>query len=319
MSAMPNPAINWAARNLSLEYKNFEEMCELMFKGPLAEKCKDDASKFSFISLWSGTKGIELFRNSNVSETRTPSNLLKVLKAHCQPSDQTFWASRMEMRNLSQRSGETFSDFSNRTCTIANECGWSSKDEQIVCALIFGASHKEAQRTALLKSKDLKVSDCVAHFTSYEVNDKQQIAIKASTCEAESLNVDKISNNNYQADSKFVCWFCGTLHPRRNCPAYGHICKKCSYPNHYEHKCQNKSDENKQKHYKNDKQSKYQKRSVYNVEVEQSDNSEEEDLYCLTINETSDSSNEICDNFSKYLEMKGDEDFYGYNECYGHY
>ena len=47
---------------------------------------------------------------------------------HCKPSNNTFWSSRMEMRNLSQRDNESFSDFSNRTCSISNDCDWKDRD-----------------------------------------------------------------------------------------------------------------------------------------------------------------------------------------------
>ena len=179
ISPISTPTINWAARNLSLEYTNYEEMCALMFDGPLAEHKDNDKAKFSYMSLWGGPKALELFRNSALCNQKTSKNLLLVLKDYCKPSNNTFWSSRMEMRNLSQRDNESFSDFSNRTCSISNDCDWKDRDEQIVCSLIFGARHKEAQRKALLKPKDFSVKSCVEHFTSFEINDKQQNAIKS--------------------------------------------------------------------------------------------------------------------------------------------
>ena len=116
----------------------------------------------------------------------------------------------MEMRNLSQRDNESFSDFSNRTCSIYNDCDWKDRDEQIVCSLIFGARHKEAQRKALLKPKDFSVKSCVEHFTSFEINDKQQNAIKSG-----AINVIDFKPKHKQQN----CWFCGNIHPRKSCPA----------------------------------------------------------------------------------------------------
>ena len=93
--------INWAARNLSLEYNNYGEMCALMFDGPLAEHKDNDKAKFSYMSLWGGPKALELFRNSALCNQKTSKNLLLVLKDYCKPSNNIFWSSRMEMRNLS--------------------------------------------------------------------------------------------------------------------------------------------------------------------------------------------------------------------------
>ena len=48
---------------------------------------------------------------------------------------------------------------------LANTCDWSNRDEQIVCGIIFGAAHRDAQRIALLKYKSLTVTDYIANFS----------------------------------------------------------------------------------------------------------------------------------------------------------
>ena len=292
ISPISTPTINWAARNLSLEYTNYEEMCALMFDGPLAEHKDNDKAKFSYMSLWGGPKALELFRNSALCNQKTSKNLLLVLKDYCKPSNNTFWSSRMEMRNLSQRDNESFSDFSNRTCSISNDCDWKDRDEQIVCSLIFGARHKEAQRKALLKPKDFSVKSCVEHFTSFEINDKQQNAIKSG-----AINVIDYKPKHKQQN----CWFCGNIHPRKSCPAYGHECKKCGRTNHFERCCINKSGkEAKTSSQKSHKKSKgdreqYQtskkqygkhknNKKVFHVN-EHSDESSNEDFFCLEVNQ----------------------------------
>ena len=198
----------------------------------------------------------------------------------------------MEMRNLSQRDNESFSDFSNRTCSISNDCDWKDRDEQIVCSLIFGARHKEAQRKALLKPKDFSVKSCVEHFTSFEINDKQQNAIKSG-----AINVIDYKPKHKQQN----CWFCGNIHPRKSCPAYGHECKKCGRTNHFERCCINKSGkEAKTSSQKSHQKSKgdreqYQtskkqygknknNKKVFHVN-EHSDESSNEDLFCLEVNQ----------------------------------
>ena len=118
--------------------------------------------------------------NSGLTE-QTVDNLKQVLKNYCVPDDHQFWANRMEMRHLSQHSGESFQDFSTRVISLADVCQWSNKDEQIVCSLIFGASHREAQRKALSKSKDLSVKDCIEHFVSFEATDNYHKALNINS------------------------------------------------------------------------------------------------------------------------------------------
>ena len=56
----------------------------------------------------------------------------------------------MEFRQLAQIPNESIQNFSSRVMTLSNTCDWANRDEQIVCGIIFGAAHRDAQRKALL-------------------------------------------------------------------------------------------------------------------------------------------------------------------------
>ena len=146
MASQPiaNPTIDWTAKNLALEYQNFVELCDLMFIGP--HKGPDDGEKFSYMVLWGGAKALQLWRNAGMS-VKSVKNLQQVLKDYCVPSELKFWANRMEMRHITQKPNETFQDYTVRVMALADTCEWKDKDEQIICALIFGANHRDAQRT----------------------------------------------------------------------------------------------------------------------------------------------------------------------------
>ena len=83
ISSSSTPKINWAAQDMSLEYLNFEDMCEMMFYGPLAEHRDNDKAKFSYMSLWGGPKALELLHNSALCNQKTSKNYLRVLKENC--------------------------------------------------------------------------------------------------------------------------------------------------------------------------------------------------------------------------------------------
>ena len=72
---------------MSLEYLNFEDMCEMMFYGPLAEHRDNDKAKFSYMSLWGGPKALELFHNSALCNQKTSKNLLLVLQDYCNDNE----------------------------------------------------------------------------------------------------------------------------------------------------------------------------------------------------------------------------------------
>ena len=272
MASQPiaNPTIDWSARNLAHEYKTFTEMCKLMFSGPY-KSCKE-LEQFSYMTLWGGSKTLTLWMNSGLTE-QTVDNLKQVLKNYCVPDDHQFWANRMEMRHLSQHSGESFQDFSTRVISLADVCQWSNKDEQIVCSLIFGASHREAQRKALSKSKDLSVKDCIEHFVSFEATDNYHKALNINSSAINSVNNNKRNFDDKQNIIK-NCYCCGKSHQRRNCPAHGHTCRKCGRSNHYESVCRAKERTSDTSSKQNPKQ-KQSKKKVHSVEAESS----EDDLH----------------------------------------
>ena len=105
-------------------------------------------------------------------------------------------------------------------------CKGYNKDKQIVCSLIFGANHREAQRKASNKSRDLSVKDCIDHFVSFEATDNYHKSINTSVI------VNSVQKKQYYIQSlsnkpKFVNFFyaCGKSHNRGSCPAHDHTCK----------------------------------------------------------------------------------------------
>ena len=87
ISSSSTPKINWAAQDMSLEYLNFEDMCEMMFYGPLAEHRDNDKAKFSYMSLWGGPKTLELCHISALCNQKTSKHLLLVLKDYCNDNE----------------------------------------------------------------------------------------------------------------------------------------------------------------------------------------------------------------------------------------
>ena len=81
------------------------------------------------------------------------------------------WSNRMEMLYITQKPNKTFRDYTVRVMALADTCEWKDKDEQIICALIFGANHRDAQRKTLSKPKDIKLKDIIDHFASFEATD----------------------------------------------------------------------------------------------------------------------------------------------------
>ena len=91
----------------------------------------------------------------------------------------------------------------------------------------------------------------------------------------------------YNQTMKYPCKRCGKIHKFQECPAWGHTCKKCSRPNHFEAKCMlfrnvqavgvvdSESEESSEDYEEDD--------FVMTIKLNEDDN--EDDLYVSTVNE----------------------------------
>ena len=75
LNGIPQPAINWESANLVDTWKKFKQHIELIFEGPLADK--DEKVKITYLLLWIGDKGRDIYNTWKLSEDEKKS-----LKAH---------------------------------------------------------------------------------------------------------------------------------------------------------------------------------------------------------------------------------------------
>ena len=80
---------------------------------------------------------------------------------------------------------------------LADTCEWKDKYEQIICALIFGANHRDAQRKALSKPKDIKLKDVIDHFASFEAIDAYHKLLSANNS-SHTTDVNRIKKTHHK-------------------------------------------------------------------------------------------------------------------------
>ena len=102
----------------------------------------------------------------------------------------------MEMRHITQKPNETFQDYTVRVMVLADTCEWKDKDEQIICSLIFGANHRDAQRKVLSKPKDIKLKDVIDHFASFEATDAYHKLLSANNS-SDATDVNRIKKTHH--------------------------------------------------------------------------------------------------------------------------
>jgi len=80
MAKYKSPEMSWTVQNLHQEWRRFrvsrQAMC--IFKGPLHDK--DDSVKVSYLKLWIGYKGLDLFEGFTFTKPEDAAKLTVVVK-----------------------------------------------------------------------------------------------------------------------------------------------------------------------------------------------------------------------------------------------
>uniref|UniRef100_A0A0L8FTP1 Retrotransposon gag domain-containing protein n=1 Tax=Octopus bimaculoides TaxID=37653 RepID=A0A0L8FTP1_OCTBM len=110
-----HPTMNWDADDIVEVFKKFKQKTQLAFRSFLKGTTADE--KVSYILLWAGEKGLDLFNSWDMSESdcNNPDKLLEKFERHIEP-----------------RSNHRI----HRLKNVAEKCRFKDKDERIVDQLI---------------------------------------------------------------------------------------------------------------------------------------------------------------------------------------
>ena len=91
---IPAPVMNWEATNLPEAWKNFHQHVDLIFRGPL--KAKTEEEKVSYLLLWVGEKGLDVFNTWSPitgEKSKKLEHYYQKFLAHVQPKLNPIFAS----------------------------------------------------------------------------------------------------------------------------------------------------------------------------------------------------------------------------------
>ena len=129
LTGIPIPNIDWHSDNLPETLRKFRRTCQYIFDGPLAET--DEKIKVQYLILWVGEEGRGICDGWGLS---AEDNILltpqwKGFEEYAKPKF-SFRVSRFQLRALTQEPTETVDAFMTRARIIANDCGYTDKEEQ---------------------------------------------------------------------------------------------------------------------------------------------------------------------------------------------
>ncbi|ELU10741.1 hypothetical protein CAPTEDRAFT_187003 [Capitella teleta] len=166
------PAIDWSAPDVSHQYTEFQNLCELYFAGPLADTAADRHVKY--LLLWAGREGRQITDSWTLTEDEKKK--LKPywdrFKKHVQPKS-NFRLARHELSSTRQLKEEPVDVFVRRLQAIGRDCEYDELDEQLIDALIFELNSATVQKKLLQKDKYLTFEQAITTARLEEATLKQ--------------------------------------------------------------------------------------------------------------------------------------------------
>jgi hypothetical protein len=152
--------------------------------------------------------------------------------------------------SLIQGEGEPIDSFLKRLRTQAAKCDFGVlKEQMLLCRIVFGLTEVKLKER-LLRDRNINLQNALDDIRAVEIT-KQQMTRMAdgdrSTIGAvhsdstaglpKKTQYQSTSAKNFHRKEKTECKYCGYIHAKGRCPAYGENCKKCGLKNHFERVC----------------------------------------------------------------------------------
>ena len=172
-------------------------------------------------------------------EEMTEANVLIKFEQYFKPKKNISYERYLFM-SRKQKKDENIEDFTISLRNSVKNCDYGPLTDSLVRdAIIMGVNNKKIQE-CLLRENDPSLDKCIdivraAERAKQHVMHMQMPPDYSNNNECETMEVDKLSDNN----KKLKCKFCGNAHRRGrdHCPAYGKTCHGCGGNNHFQSAC----------------------------------------------------------------------------------
>ena len=233
-----------AAENWQVFKRQWENYITLAESGALSgTRLSTPKLKLAMFNTVIGREGLRLIEKLVDIENSTLNQIIEALDKYFVGIKNSVYE-RFKFNTLMQHSGESVNDFLGRlkeqvrSCDIAHlsSLNKSELEDSLICdRLIIGLTNIELRR-CLLRKKDLKLDEALNICLQHESTDKFVHDMTAGISEETALRV----NTKYNTRNNKLCQYCGKLHAKRNCPAFGKFCNICKKKNHFSNVCKSK-------------------------------------------------------------------------------
>lgn len=266
ITGIPTPCMDWNSTNLVDSWKTFQQHVQLIFDGPL--KDKDDAIKISYLLIWIGDKGRDVFNTwtLNNDEKKELNTYYTCFMQYVQPKLNPVF-SRFKFNNKIQ--GQlSIEQFVIRLRLLAKDCQYNDPDKMIRDRIVFGTNSSKIREKLINEGDKLTLDKAIQIAQSHKYSQEQLKSLGNTTQEVHAVasrggnshrrkfgTPGQVSeskpysganhsgqraraNDTREASEKPICPNCGYKHTKKEkCPARGKTCKLCSKRNHFAKVC----------------------------------------------------------------------------------
>ena len=229
--------MDWDAPDPITAFARFKQKCQLMFSSVL--KDTNDEEKVSYILLWSGEKGLDIFNSwtfTKEEDKRKPANIFERFENQLEPKT-SHRIHRYTLQGMRQEQCEPVDDFISRLKNLAAKCQFRDNaevEDRVLDQLIWGSNNSDIQKSLISRDKSLTLAVAIEIARSHEATSKHMKTLAGGS---KSHQEDRSIYAIRKEQEREFCHNCGKQHPRGKCPAYGTSCRKCGKANHWQSVC----------------------------------------------------------------------------------
>ena len=140
MAKYKSPEMSWTLQDLHQEWRHFCRQASCFFDGPLHDK--EDSVKVSYLKLWVGDKGLDVFEGFTFAKPEDALKLRVILQKfeeYCAPRKNHIMAA-LYFNERRQGESESFESFVTDLKTLVKDCGFQEEERMARNAIVFVAS-----------------------------------------------------------------------------------------------------------------------------------------------------------------------------------
>ena len=232
------PSMNWEVDSLEQSWKTFKNHVKFVFSGPLKEKSEEE--KCSYLMIWVGEKGREIYSTWNLSEEeqKVIKNYYDKFENYVKPRTNLIY-NRYKFQSKIQQE-DTFEQFCTSLQVLVKDCDYDKPEEMVRDRIVFGVKSSKVREKLINVGSKLTFAQSVDIVRAYESSKDQcqQMQKEDKTVNVvKSKRHSKPSSQRPQRQENQRCGNCGYVHPKGSCPAKGKTCHKCLKSDHFSSVC----------------------------------------------------------------------------------